>query len=171
MMRLILILSVITALVSCSADSVQPVAYNDTLAVQQIRITEKANKLQDAFAGYVRGEMEIRRNELENQLEKAEEQVGKMQAFKNDESLLKAAKDLIKGYKELNAGEYDEAIKILSKPDSVYTEVDEARLTILYKSIDEKSNRLISEFLQAQKTFAGNNNLELKPANEESASN
>jgi aspartyl/asparaginyl-tRNA synthetase len=145
----------------------EPVAYNDSLAVQQIRIAEKANQLQDAFAGFVMAEMEIRRNDLENQLDKAETTVNSLGGFNKDETLFKASKQLIQGYQELNSVEYEEVIKILSKPDSVYSDVDEARLTILFKTIDEKSNRLITDFLSAQREFAGKNNLDLKPAQEQ----
>jgi hypothetical protein len=155
------------ALCSCSNNSPEPAAYNDSLAVQQIQIAEKANKLQDAFSGFVQAEMEIRRKDLENQLDKAEEVVNTSGDFNKDESLLQALRQLIKGYKSLNESEYEEVIKILSKPDSAYTDIDEARLTILYKSIDEKSNRLISDFLNAQRVFAGKNNLDLKPAQEQ----
>jgi hypothetical protein len=164
-MRIFLFFLLIT-LAACNSNAPQPAAYNDSLAVQQILITEKANKLQDAFAGYVQAEMEIRRNDLENQLEKADRVVQSLGPFNKDEALLVASREFIEGYRQLNLSEYEEVIRILSKPDSSYSEADEARINILYKTIDEKSHRLIDNFLSAQREFAEKNQLMLKPASD-----
>lgn len=160
----IFLFCLLIALAACNSNAPKPAAYNDSLAVQQILITEKANKLQDAFAGYVQAEMEIRRNDLENQLEKADRVVQSLGPFNKDESLLLACREFIQGYRQLNISEYEEVIRILSKPDSLYSEADEARINILYKTIDEKSHRLIDNFLSAQREFALKNQLMLKPA-------
>ena len=153
---------------ACSVKLPEPAAYNDSLAVQQIVITEKANMLHDAFAGYVKAEMEIRRKDLELQLKKAELEIMKTGAYGEDNSLYEAAAEFLKGFKKLNREEYDEVIRILSKPDSTYSENDEARLGILYKSIDEQSNKLISNFIDAQKEFASKHELTLKKDSDKS---
>ena len=147
---------------SCSVKTPEPAAYNDSLAVQQIGITEKANSLHDAFAGYVKAEMEIRRRDLELQLEKAEDAIKRTGSFQDDSGLFDAASAFVEGFKKLDREEYDEVIRILSKPDSIYTESDEARLGILYKTIDEQSNKLISRFIAAQQDFAKKHEIELK---------
>ncbi|MEX1188695.1 MAG: hypothetical protein WED33_05510 [Bacteroidia bacterium] len=162
MKRLSLLSILILCISSCSVKTPEPAAYNDSLAVQQIGITEKANSLHDAFAGYVKAEMEIRRNDLELQLEKAEKAIKRTGKYENDSRLLEAASQFIEGFKKINREEYDEVIRILSKPDSIYTDSDEARLSILYKTIDDQSNKLISTFILAQQEFAQSHEFTLK---------
>lgn len=153
----------ITLLSACSGTKIEPVAYNDSLVTQQIKIVEKANELQDAFAGYVRAEMDIRQKDFQSQLERSDAVVKRLGSYGDDKRLQKATENFIAGYRKLNDTEYKEAIRILSEPDSLYSEVDEAKISLIFKTIDDRITKLGDEFLEAQKLFAKEHQLEINP--------
>ncbi len=159
----ILPLALLSLFSACSGTKIEPVAYNDSLVTQQIKIVEKANELQDAFSGYVKAEMEIRQNDFESQLERSEAVVKRLGGYGDDKRLFKATEDFIAGYRKLNNSEYKEAIRILSEPDSLYSDVDEAKISLIFKTIDDRITKLGDEFLNAQKSFAKDHKLEIDP--------
>lgn len=163
MMFRILPITSLILLAACSGTKIEPVAYNDSLVTQQIKIVEKANELQDAFSGYVRAEMEIRQKDFASQLERSEAVVKRLGSYGDDKRLFKATEDFIEGYRKLNENEYKEAIRILSEPDSLYSEVDEAKISLIFKTIDDRITKLGAEFLEAQKSFAKDHQLEIDP--------
>ena len=58
MNKFLLILTlVLITFSSCNRNNVKPEVYNDSLVLHQIRVVEKADKLQDAFDSYVEKEM------------------------------------------------------------------------------------------------------------------
>jgi hypothetical protein len=157
----IALLSCLTFIVSCTGTKLEPVVYNDSLVMQQIKIVEKANELQDAFAGYVKAEMEIRQKDFVSQLDRSDAVSKRLGAYGDDKRLLKATEEFIEGYRKLNRQEYQEAIHLLSQPDSTYSEADEARISMLYKAIDDKIKKLGQQFIDAQQAFAKEHQLEL----------
>jgi len=161
MKNALLVLIVLLSLSACGKKKMEPLAYNDSLAIEQIRIIEKANELQDAFAGYVEAEMEIRQKDLEAQLDKSQRTLDRVGSHGDDTRLLEASRKFIDGYRKLNREEYSEAIRLLSKPDTAYSEREEARLSILYKAIDAKAKQLGDDFIAAQVLFASEYALKL----------
>jgi hypothetical protein len=149
-------------LMACGGPSMKPEVYNDSLVVQQIRVVEKADELQDAFDSYVEAEMRMRHQELSRQIETSLKHVEVMKAYEDDDAFRQSALAMLKGYENLIKKEYTEAEKILAQPDSLYSEGDEARLEMLYKQIDKLSDELTSNFKRAQEDFARKHKLSLK---------
>ncbi len=147
---------------ACSGPSIKPEVYNDSLVIQQIRVIEKSDELQDAFSSYVEAEMQMRHQQLERQIEASLNQVRKMEAYDGDDSFRQSAIAMLEGYENLVKKEYLDAEKILSQPDSLYSEGDEARLEILYKQIDKKCEDLIANFQRNQEDFAKKHKLSIK---------
>ena len=82
MNKFLFILTLVSAtLSSCNRKNVKPEVYNDSLVVHQIRVVEKADKLQDAFGSYVEKEMQYRHNELSNQINASILAVENMESF------------------------------------------------------------------------------------------
>jgi hypothetical protein len=149
-------------LMACGGPSVKPEVYNDSLVIQQIRVIEKADELQDAFNSYVEAEMRMRHQQLSHQVEASLGSVQKMEDYDGDDSFRKSALTMLEGYDKLLKNEYTEAEKILAQPDSMYSDGDEARLEILYKQIDKKTEELMDNFKRAQDDFAKKYKLNLK---------
>jgi hypothetical protein len=149
-------------LMSCGGPSVKPEVYNDSLVIQQIRVVEKADELQDAFDSYVSAEMRMRHQQLSRQIDASLKQVVEMKAYEDDDSFRQSALSMLKGYENLVKKEYIEAEKILAQSDSLYSDGDEARLEILYKQIDKLSDELTSNFKRAQEDFARKYKLSLR---------
>jgi transcriptional regulator len=154
---------VLVTLSSCNRKNVKPEVYNDSLVVHQIRVVEKADKLQDAFGSYVEKEMQYRHNELSNQINASILAVETMEPFNEDETYKTAALDMLNGYKNLLNKEYKAAEKILAQPDSLYSDGDEARLEMLYKQIDMLSSTFNSDFKKAQEKFSKDHKIAIKP--------
>lgn len=165
MNKFLLILTlVLITLSSCNRNNVKPDVYNDSLVLHQIRVVEKADKLQDAYDSYVEKEMLYRHKELSNQIDASILAVETMEPFNGDDSYKVAALEMINGYKKLLNKEYKAAEKILEQPDSLYSDGDEARLEMLYKQIDRISSMYNEDFKKAQETFLKNNKITIKPA-------
>ncbi len=131
--------------------------------MHQIRVVEKADKLQDAFGSYVEKEMQYRHNELSNQINASILAVEKMEPFNGEDTYKMAALDMLNGYKNLLNKEYKAAEKILAQPDSLYSDGDEARLEMLYKQIDKLSSTFNADFKKAQETFSKDHKITIKP--------
>jgi len=154
---------VLITLGSCNRNNVKPEVYNDSLVVHQIRVVEKANKLQDAFDSYSEKEMLIRHKDLENQIENSIGAVKMMTPYNGDDKYKVAALEMLNGYKNLLNKEYKAAEKILEQPDSLYSDGDEARLEMLYKQIDMLSLKYNADFKKAQETFSNEYKITIKP--------
>ena len=139
---------------SCNRNNVKPEVYNDSLVLHQIRVVEKADKLQDAYDSYVEKEMLYRHKELSSQINSSILAVETMEPFNGDDTYKNAALEMLNGYKKLLNNEYKAAEKILEQPDSLYSDGDEARLEMLYKQIDKISSTYNSDFKKAQETFS-----------------
>jgi hypothetical protein len=160
---LLVILVAILLLGSCNRNHVKPEVYNDSLVVHQIRVVEKADKLQDAFDSYVEKEMQYRHNELSNQINNSIMAVKMMDSFDGDDTYKIAALEMLNGYKNLLNKEYKAAEKILAQPDSLYSDGDEARLEMLYKQIDMLSSQFNADFKSAQEAFSKNYKITIQP--------
>jgi hypothetical protein len=154
---------VLITLSSCNRNNIKPEVYNDSLVVHQIRVVEKANKLQDAFDSYLEKEMLIRHKDLENQIENSIGAVKMMDSYKGNDTYKNAALEMLNGYKNLLNKEYKAAEKILEQPDSLYSDGDEARLEMLYKQIDKLSSSYNADFKKAQETFSKDHKITIKP--------
>ncbi len=154
---------VLIVLSSCNRKNIKPEVYNDSLVMHQIRVVEKADKLQDAFGSFVEKEMQYRHKELSNQINASILAVETMAPFNEDETYKTAALDMLNGYKKLLNKEYKAAEKILAQPDSLYSDGDEARLEMLYKQIDMLSSTFNSDFKKAQEKFSKDHKITIKP--------
>ena len=164
MNKFLFILSLVfITLSSCNRNNVKPEVYNDSLVVHQIRVVEKADKLQDAFDSYVEKEMLFRHKDLENQIKNSIGAIEVMASYNGDDTYKNAALEMLNGYKNLLNKEYKAAEKILEQPDSLYSDGDEARLEMLYKQIDMLSLKYNSDFKKAQETFSKEYKITIKP--------
>jgi hypothetical protein len=140
---------------SCSSKSeISPIAYNDSLVVQQIAVVEASAKLQEVLDTYVKADMQTMLS-----LAKSEA----MGAFQDDASFKDATVSFIRTYQELSQDEYRRAVQLLSKPDSVYSPEDEALVEKIYAEINKVTADATTDYEKAQLQFAAKHEIALQP--------
>lgn len=161
-MKKLLFLACIACCFSCSSvPKLSPSAYNDSLVIQQVKVVEAADRLQAAFDTYVKEEMQLLYERFVVQIDQSIAQVEKLEAYEGDASFREATLQLLTTYKKLAEKEYREAKTLLSKPDSIYSPGDEARLELLYKQIDRLSMQATQSYRKVQEHFAREHGLML----------
>lgn len=139
-----------------------PVAYNDSLVIEQIKVTEAANQVQEVFDTYVKEDMQTAYTRFTDQIERSMQKAETMGDFEEDASFKEATLTFLKSYQSMAGKEYKEALQLLSKDDSTYSESDEQRLQLLYKQIDAQDEKATSAYMKAQDAFASRYKLKLK---------
>ncbi len=160
----ILPLALIVLLSACGQkEKGSPVAYNDSLVVQQMKVAEASDRMLEVLDTYVKEDMETVYGRFNEAIEKALERTEALGAYGEDDAFRQATISYLNTFKELAANQYREALQLLSKGDSVYTPVDEKRIELLYKEIDARSAKVTQACREAQEAFARKYNLQLTP--------
>jgi hypothetical protein len=158
-LRLFIVLAAF-ACSSCSNSSkLTPTAYNDSLVTQQIKVVEAAEKLQEVLDTYVKEDMETIYERLRGQINLSKAKTEGFGDFNDNKSFKEATLGFISTYQQLTENEYKEALSLLSKPDSLYSKTDEARVELLYKEIDQKTAQATEKYRIAQDAFAKENSI------------
>jgi hypothetical protein len=145
-----------------SGPKLSPAAYNDSLVLEQIKVTEAANQVQEVFDTYVKEDMQTAYNRFSEQIERSVKKAEALGDFEEDASFKDATLAFLKSYQSMAGKEYKEALQLLSKDDSTYSESDEQRLQFLYKQIDAQDEKATSAYMKAQDAFAMRHKLKLK---------
>jgi len=144
---------------SCDNTSTTAVAYHDSLVMEQVKIAKLISELNATLETYVPEDMELIYNQVNEQIDKSLEKVNTIADFKGDKSFHEATGNLIAAYKDLTVNEYQEAVRLLSKPDSLFTDDHEALVNDLLKKIDSKLSDFNTIYSKEQKSFADKNGL------------
>lgn len=148
------------ALSSCGNNSkLSPTAYNDSLVTQQIKVVEAAGNLQEVLDTYVKQDMETVFGRLRGQINLSKAKTEGFGDFNGNQIFKNATLEFIGVYQNLTDKEYKEAMMLLSKPDSMYSKTDEARVELLYKEIDKKTADATEKYRKAQDAFAQENKI------------
>ena len=150
-------------LASCGGEKMKPEAYNDALVSEQINVVKAADELQAGFDTYIKEDMETLFNRYNEQVESSLKKVEDMDDYNDDASFQKATIQLLEVYKTLGKKEYLQAKEILSKPDSLYSKNDEARIELLFKQIDRTIQKATTVYQKEQEQFASKNKIQLIP--------
>lgn len=150
-------------LASCGGEKMKPEAYNDALVSEQINVVKAADELQAGFDTYIKEDMETLFKRYNEQVESSLKKVEDMDDYNDDASFQKATIQLLEVYKTLGKKEYLQAKEILSKPDSLYSKNDEARIELLFKQIDRTIQKATTAYQKEQEQFASKNKIQLIP--------
>jgi len=150
-------------LVSCGGEKMKPEAYNDALVSEQINVVKAADELQAGFDTYIKEDMETLFKRYNDQVESSLNKVEDMDDYNDDANFQKATIQLLEVYKTLGKKEYLQAKEILSKPDSLYSKNDEARIELLFKQIDRTIQKATTAYQKEQEKFASKNKIQLIP--------
>jgi hypothetical protein len=148
-------------LASCGGEKMKPEAYNDALVSEQINVVKAADELQAGFDTYIKEDMETLFKRYNNQVESSLKKVEDMDDYNDDAAFQKATIQLLEVYKSLGKKEYLQAKEILSKPDSLYSKNDEARIELLFKQIDRTIQKATTAYQKEQEQFASKNKIQL----------
>jgi hypothetical protein len=163
MKYLILTSFALLTLYSCKPnDKKKAIAYNDSLVIQQIAVVDAAVRLQEALDTYHRKDMQTLHKEFQGQINASLAKIQAQSDFGGDTKFKDATEQFVKTYKQLAQNQYREAVNLLSKDDSVYSKVDEARVKQLFETIDKTTSQAEQEYEREQAAFALRNNVELK---------
>ena len=164
-LRNLIIIAASMAVSSCGNHSkLSPLAYNDSLATQQVKVVEAADNLQEVLDTYVKENMETVYGRLRGQINLSKAKTEGFGDFNGNQIFKNATLEFIGVYQDLTNKEYKEALTLMSKPDSLFSKTDEARVELLYKEIDKKTADATEKYRQAQDAFAKENNIKFKEA-------
>lgn len=144
-------------------EKISPVAYNDSLVVQQMKVAEASDRLLEVLDTYVKEDMETVYGRFTEAIQGALEKTEAMAAYGDDDAFRQATLNYLNTFKELAENQYREALQLLSKGDSAYTPIDEKRIELLYKEIDTKGAKVTQACKEAQEAFARKYKLQLNP--------
>lgn len=160
----ILLMSLLFVFTACSGgEKISPVAYNDSLVVQQMKVAEASDRLLEVLDTYVKEDMETVYGRFTQAINNALEKTEAMAAYGDDDSFRQATLNYLNTFKGLAENQYREALQLLSKGDSIYTPIDEKRIELLYKEIDAKGTKVTQACKEAQEAFARKYKLQLNP--------
>lgn len=149
---------------SCSSRTeITPIAYNDSLVVQQIAVVDASAKLQEVLDTYIKADMQTMLGRLQGQINLSLAKSEAMGAFQDDASFKDATVSFIRTYQELSQDEYRRAVQLLSKPDSVYSPEDEALVEKIYAEINKVTADATAEYEKAQQDFATKHEIKFQP--------
>jgi hypothetical protein len=148
---------------SCSSKpKISPIAYNDSLVVQQIAVVDASASLQEVLDTYNKTDMQTMLGRLQGQINLSLAKSEAMGPYKDDNSFKDATLAFIRIYQELAQNEYRKAVQLLSKPDTLYAPEDEAVVEKIYASINQVTAEATLEYEKAQQKFAEKNEINLK---------
>lgn len=150
-------------LVSCGGEKIKPEAYNDALITEQINVVKAAEELQAGFDTYIKEDMQTLFNRYNQQVEASLNKVEDIGDYNNDNAFQNATAQLLVVYQTLGKKEYSQAKEMLSKPDSLYSKNDEARVELLFKQIDRTIQKATEVYQKEQDKFAAKNKIQLIP--------
>ena len=164
LLPLLIVWGFVAGMSSCSSHSeITPIAYNDSLVVQQIAVVDASSKLQEVLDTYVKADMQTMLGRLQGQINLSLAKSEAMGAYRDDATFKDATVNFIRTYQELAQDEYRRAVQILSKPDSVYTPEDEASVEKIYTEINKVTADATAEYEKAQQEFASKHEIKFQP--------
>lgn len=167
-MRKVLILFLVVAVAAaCNVRADEAAAYNDQIIVHQVEVIEAFDAMDTTLNNYIPEEMEYALLQLDYSVASAQRALIEIGPFKTDSGLFLATRDLFDFYKNISEVEYHEIVDILKIPDSLYTLEHQARAAELETIIYDEFDRAHSDFLQRQKAFAQQYNVEIMETEEE----
>jgi hypothetical protein len=147
---------------SCTSRSEEAADYNKLVIDEQIEIVRSFNEvdstLNELDAESIDDAYHILRGKIKGGIRKLDS-IGD---FKGDPSLLQASKELFRGYDNLVAGPYQDLIKLLELPDSMFTSEEQLKAFKLEDEIVENIHSLHDAYEAKQLEFGAKYNLVLE---------
>jgi len=136
-----------------------PVAYHDTLVVQQKRLVDHTEKLHAAIETYVQDDMDFEFEALQKQVKASELMMSNTTPYENDTVLRKGLKILLLSYQNLIENEYKQVIDLMKKPDREFNDFEQKKVDSLNRVIDSKSEKSYEDFANRVKVFRSKYNI------------
>lgn len=156
---LFLLLAIPLFFTSCEPRSKKAAEYNDRIIEHQIEISNAFDALDTTFNEYVAEEMDYAHLMLRSKIETGQRVLDTLGGFKDDETLLNAARKLFTFYDKVSSQEYVEMINIMKIPDSLYTQQDQEEASRVEDAIIEQFQLAQDEFTSAQEQFGESYNV------------
>lgn len=140
-------------LLSCTTRSDKAASYNDSIIAQQSEIIEAFDQMDSVMSTLNNEEMESTYLILRGKVKEGLKSLDTLGAFEKDDALLKASRDLFRGYDRLMQNEYSELLEIIQLPDSAITTDDQQEAFGLESDIVMTMKTLHSDYESQQRAF------------------
>jgi hypothetical protein len=153
----------ITLMVSCKPSKDDAIKYNDALVNEEILVIESESAFSDAVVNNKQEELDKLYNAFSKQIQLSILKVTVIKPLGGDSKFKDATLALLNAYASVAKEEYAEVLKIAKVPDEEYTEEHNNRMNELSKKIDDKLDKEVQNFLNAQKELTAKYNIVLSP--------
>ncbi|MGB0424471.1 MAG: LIC11966 family surface protein [Flavobacteriales bacterium] len=140
-------------LTSCTTRSDKAATYNDSIIAQQTEIIEAFDQMDSVMSTLNNEEMESTYLILRGKVKEGLKTLDTLGAFEKDDILLKASKDLFRGYDHLMQNEYSDLLQIIQLPDSAITVDVQQEAFGLESDIVMTMKTLHTDYESKQRTF------------------
>lgn len=147
--------ALVALLISCKPSKEEAKKYNDALVNEEVLVIEAEGVFTEAVVNNKQEELDKLYEAFVSQIDASTTLVSAMKPLGGDTKLKDATLSLLTAYKSVAKNEYAEVLKIAKLPDEEFTEELNNKLNDLSVAIDEKLNKEVQNFLNAQKELAG----------------
>jgi hypothetical protein len=147
--------ALIALLISCKPSKEEAKKYNDALVNEEVLVIEAESAFTDAVVNNKQEELDKLYDAFVSQIDASTTLISAMKPLGGDTKFKDATLALLTAYKSVAKNEYAEVLKIAKLPDEEFTEELNNKLNDLSIAIDEKLNKEVQNFLNAQKELAG----------------
>lgn len=151
---------------ACNKESAED--YNNKIILQQKAIVEEIDNLKKAIDDYnvlpASDAITNMDNAYDSTVFKIDSAIAFLETvepYKDDATLLDAAKVFFTTYKQIVEDDYKQIIELYKLPDKMFTQDDQQKLDDLLNSTKVELEKSFDKFLKAQKEFSKKNNLNL----------
>jgi len=151
---------------ACNKESAED--YNNKIVLQQKGIVEEIDNLKKSIDDYnvlpasdAITNMDNAYNSTVFKIDSAIAFLETVEPYKNDESLLEAAKVFFTTYKQIVEDDYKQIIELYKLPDKMFTQDDQQKLDDLINSTKVELDESFEKFLKVQQEFSKEYDLNL----------
>lgn len=159
--NLLAIIVLTTIIVSCKPSKEDAIKYNDALVNEEVLVIQAESAFSDAVVNNKQEELDKLYNAFSKQVQSSILTVNNIKPLGDDSKFKDATLGLLSAYESVVKQEYAEVLKIAKVPDEEYTEEHNNNMNDLSKKIDEKLDKEVQNFLNAQKEMTSKYNITL----------
>jgi len=141
-------------LTQCGPTTEQARQYNDKLIAEELKVMDKINAVDNAFATYKPDIIEPAVDEALKQIDLSEEVVKNIGDFAEDSEFKNETLNLFEMFKKQLKSEYSEQLELYKLSDEEYTTNEENRYNELQRKIDDEYTKVFNKFSKTQDNFA-----------------
>jgi len=146
--------ALVAMLISCKPSKEDALKYNDALVNEEILVIKAESAFTDAVINNRQNELDSLYQIFLKQIDISIANVNNIKPIGDENKFKDATLSLLSTYKSVVNNEYAEVLEIAKVPDDEFTQEHNNNMNLLSEKIDEKLEKEIQNFLNAQKELA-----------------